>query len=268
MNVSHARVVLRERALVDVLDLTLRFLATHLDAYARLTAVLLVPALALSWAVGHEYGWAWAWAVAIGSSMILQAAFTLLASRLVFEPTARVRDVLASFARSSVRIVPLRLTQLCTIVLGFAFLLVPGAAFAVATFFLLETTLLERSSTGTALARGFQIVGGRSGEAILALFALLALHVGAILLGDFAGRSILGDLLETAAPEPLLTTGGGLLALAGFWLFVPYAATARFFVYLDMRTRAEGWDIQTRFAAIAARATADDGGGEAPRRAA
>ena len=30
-------------------------------------------------------------------------------------------------------------------------------------------------------------------------------------------------------------------------------ATTRFFVYLDVRTRAEGWDIQTRFAALARR---------------
>jgi len=103
---------------------------------------------------------------------------------------------------------------------------------------------------------------------VLAVAALFALHVGAVFLGDFAGRSILGDLLEADAPEPLLTTGGGLLPLVGFWLFVPYLATARFFVYLDMRTRAEGWDIQTRFAAIAARARAELERDDAPRRAA
>ncbi|CAN5747553.1 hypothetical protein BH11MYX4_BH11MYX4_30880 [soil metagenome] len=34
---------------------------------------------------------------------------------------------------------------------------------------------------------------------------------------------------------------------------IPYVATARFFIYLNVRTRVEGWDVQTRFAALAAR---------------
>jgi hypothetical protein len=47
--------------------------------------------------------------------------------------------------------------------------------------------------------------------------------------------------------------------MLGLFAQVPYLATARFFLYLNVRTRAEGWDIQTRFAAIAARAAADEG---------
>ena len=39
--------------------------------------------------------------------------------------------------------------------------------------------------------------------------------------------------------------------------FVPYAATVKFLLYLNVRTRAEGWDVQTRFAALARRAEAD-----------
>ena len=35
---------------------------------------------------------------------------------------------------------------------------------------------------------------------------------------------------------------------------VPFAATCRFLLYINARTRTEGWDVQTRFAAIAARA--------------
>lgn len=54
----------------------------------------------------------------------------------------------------------------------------------------------------------------------------------------------------------MFVDGGSALALLGWWLSVPFVATARFFVYLDIRTRSEGWDIQTRFAGIAARAAA------------
>jgi hypothetical protein len=51
---------------------------------------------------------------------------------------------------------------------------------------------------------------------------------------------------------------GGPLFMFGMWLAVPLLTTARFFVYLNLRTRREGWDIQTRFAAIAARSEADE----------
>ena len=59
------------------------------------------------------------------------------------------------------------------------------------------------------------------------------------------------------------TEGGGVLATLGLFAAVPYLATARFFLYLNVRTRAEGWDIQTRFAAIAARADEDAKASEA-----
>ena len=57
--------------------------------------------------------------------------------------------------------------------------------------------------------------------------------------------------------------GGSWLALAGWWSALPLLATARFFVYLDIRTRSEGWDIQTRFAAIAARVAEESPGRQA-----
>ena len=44
---------------------------------------------------------------------------------------------------------------------------------------------------------------------------------------------------------------GGPIALLAMWLAVPILTTGRFFVYLNLRTRREGWDIQVRFNAIA-----------------
>jgi hypothetical protein len=124
----------------------------------------------------------------------------------------------------------------------------------VSLFFIVEVAVLERATFGTALARSLRIAAGQSGHAVAAVLALLSLQLIAVALGDQIGRSVLVDLLQFSAPESLWTSGGGALALIGFWLFVPYVATARFFVYLDLRTRNEGWDIQTRFAAIALRA--------------
>jgi hypothetical protein len=86
----------------------------------------------------------------------------------------------------------------------------------------------------------------------MALLFLSALHVVAVFLGDTVGRSILEDLLEITAPPSIFQAKGGVIALVSFWGFVPFGATCRFLLYINVRTRTEGWDVQTRFAAIAA----------------
>jgi hypothetical protein len=68
---------------------------------------------------------------------------------------------------------------------------------------------------------------------------------------------VLEDLLEIKAPASLFVAGGSALGLLSFWAFVPFGATCRFLLYINVRTRTEGWDVQTRFAAIAAQAASD-----------
>lgn len=43
MDLREVRVVLRERRLLDVLDLAIRFLVAHALPYATLSAIVLVP---------------------------------------------------------------------------------------------------------------------------------------------------------------------------------------------------------------------------------
>jgi hypothetical protein len=131
--------------------------------------------------------------------------------------------------------------------------LVPGVWIGILMFFIVEVAVLERATFGQAMSRSRRIMAGQSGQALVAVLALVGLHLAAIAIGDEVGRAVLVDLFQFSAPETLWTAGGSTLALLGFWLFVPYVATARFLVYLDLRTRSEGWDIQTRFAALALR---------------
>ena len=77
------------------------------------------------------------------------------------------------------------------------------------------------------------------------------------MLADVAGREVLQSIFEVKPPPSMFRVGGSWLALLGWWATLPLLASARFFVYLDIRTRTEGWDIQTRFAEIAARASAN-----------
>jgi len=54
-----------------------------------------------------------------------------------------------------------------------------------------------------------------------------------------------------ARPADALLRGGSWFALCGFFLAVPFLATARFLAYIDGRTRREAWDVQLRFTELA-----------------
>jgi hypothetical protein len=118
--------------------------------------------------------------------------------------------------------------------------------------FVVEILVLERSGVRGAIRRATRIGRARFGEALSALVLLSLVRIAFTAFADLAGREVLTSLFEVKAPPSMFVTGGSWLALAGWWCAVPLVASARFLVYLDVRTRTEGWDIQTRFAAIAA----------------
>jgi hypothetical protein len=255
MNPNRTRVVLRERALPDILDLGLRFLIEHGGVYARTALVVLPPFFIASMLVARTLGPSAAWFFAIFAAMLAGAPFTVLASRLVFEDEVRIVRVLGEALRAAPRLFVLRILTFGGGWLGFVMFVLPGVWLFAVALFVVEVTVLERSPLRATVWRSARIVGCESGETFLALLLLLLLQVIATLSVDSAGRMIISVLLESRAPAPIWTDGWSTLSLLGFWLFVPYVATARFFVYLDVRTRSEGWDIQTRFVALATRAS-------------
>ena len=262
VDLTGARVALRPRSVLDVLDLALRFLVTHAGSYARVSVVALLPAALVSWGVARTAGWVWGWIVTVFLGLLVQTPFTALAARLVFQPDVRMGDILGVSLRALPRVLALRIVQVLVVAFGLTIFLVPGLWAGIALFFIVEVAVLERAPFGVAVSRSLRIATGHSGQTLVALLALFGLQLTAIVLGDVVGRATLVDLFQFSPPEPWWTAGGSSLALAGFWLFIPYVATARFLAYLDLRTRSEGWDIQTRFAAIALRAA------EVERRAA
>jgi hypothetical protein len=254
MDLSRSRVVLRQRSLLDILDLALRFVVAHAGAFARVAAVAVVPAALVSWGLAERVDWGWAWTLTIVLGLLVETPFTLLASRLVFDPDARPAEVLRASLRALPRVFVLRVVQIGVVAVGLLVFVLPGVWLGVILLFVTEALLLEGATLGGAMSRSQRLAGSQSGQALVAAIALTALHLGATFLGDDVGRALVSDLFQFREPEPLWRAGGSPLALLGFWLFLPYAATARFFVYLDLRTRSEGWDIQTGFAAIALRA--------------
>ena len=248
---SRAQIALRERPLVDVLDLTVRFCASHALAYAKLSLVVGVPAFALSWAAAASFGWWVGWAAALVLAAIVDAPFVVLASRLVFADEVRTRDAVRIWGATLPGILGARLAQLvaflaCALLIG-----LPWVWVGPHLFFLVEVIVLERARLRPAFGRAARIAKARYGEALGGMVLLLLARLAFTVLADLSGREVLEGVFQVKPPRPMLEVGGSWLALAGWWVTVPLFASARFLVYLDVRTRTEGWDIQTRFAAIA-----------------
>src|SRR5262245_45491985 len=112
MDLMRARVALRERPLLDVFDLALRFCAAHWADYARVSCAVVVPGVLLSWAAARAGGWWLGWGATLVMTSFAGAPFVALASRLVFAEQVRVREALAVALRAVPRMVAVRLVQL------------------------------------------------------------------------------------------------------------------------------------------------------------
>jgi hypothetical protein len=256
MDLMRSRVALRERALLDVLDLAVRFCAVHARAYANLSLFVLLPAFAVSCAVSRA-GWWFGWLATVVMTSFAGAPFVALASRLVFADEVGTREALRLAVRAFPRLVAVRALQALALVSSVLLFGMPWLWVGTILLFVVEVLVLEQQGgVRHALGRAQRIASARFGAAIAAMLLLAAAPIAAAMVADVAGREVLGGVLEIKPPPPMFSEGGSWLALAGWWATLPLLSTARFFVYLDIRTRAEGWDIQTRFAAIAARANA------------
>jgi hypothetical protein len=267
MDLMRARVTLRERNLLDVFDLAIRFCIVHAGAYAKISVFVLVPSFAVSLAAAQLGGWWMGWTVAVVVSAFATTPYVALASRLVFADAVGTREALGIALRAVPALLLIRFLQLLALAASMFLAFMPWLWLGTILLFVAEVVVLEQSSIGATFGRAQRIASAHFGSVAGTMLAMLIVPVAAAMIADMAGREVLQTVLEIRPPPSIFREGGSWLALAGFWIVVPIMTTARFFAYLDVRTRTEGWDIQTRFAAIAARASEDSEEGRARRAA-
>jgi hypothetical protein len=249
------QVRLRDRSLVDVLDLSFKFITTHAWLHAKVAFVVLVLPYGLCVWLGENVNWGIAWAAALVLGAFAQTPFTMLASKLVFQERATAREAIFASFGVLPRMVLARFFQAVVITLSLVFCILPVFFFAPAFLFLPEIVLLEGVDFSKAASRAWRLAMSQSGDAFPAWFLLTcATFASAIVLGDLIGRALVENLFEVSPPESTFAVGGNYLAMLGFWIFVPFCAVSRFFIYLNLRTKIEGWDIQARFLALTLRA--------------
>lgn len=274
MKLDRAAIVLRPRTVPEIVDLALRLIfSIALPVYTKLAAVVLLPlfagAMALHYAAKVE--WRVVWVLAFVAATFAQGAFTVAAGRLLFSEDLGVKEVLgAFFKRLPSYVAAMVLSRGVLWFLGMSVpLLVAGAWAAglgtlifavglpfawVALMFAHEASLLEGAGPGQAWTRSSRFIRGRGGPAFALLLLLLLGQAGAVVIAELLGQSVLGDLLQLGKPFGSLWEDlGSPFAMLGLFASVPLVSTARFLHYIDTRTRADGWDIQVRFLAIAAK---------------
>jgi len=257
MNLGASAIVLRPRPLSEILDLACRLSCSiALGLYLRLAAVVLLPCLVLCLALrqGLRWGWPAVWTVALSLGVIGQGVFTVAVGRVLFSETLTARTVLALYGRRlGSYLGMLFLSRLLLAAAALPMLLGLPLAWP-RLFFVHEASLLEAAGPMEAMRRSSRFAAGNLGGVFGALLAMLVAQAGFVITAEFLGDGLVHDVLQLGRPfGALFRDGGSAYALAGFFLSVPYFATARFLHYIDSRTRSDGWDVQLRFMAIAAR---------------
>lgn len=258
MNPNLCRIELRPRGPLEVFDLTWRFLGQHAGVYARLTALIGLPL----WFLCLPIGWFtdWHWGVGAGlavAATALRAPYTLLTGRLMFADRVPLRTVLLACLRAVPRLLAMGLLQL---LLAASAVLSCGVTGLFGWFLLawqLESLVLEQRAGG--LKVGAMWAGRRSWNlaAQSGVGAIAAVVGGLFLLGWFAlmaeacGQAGLSFVLQMGSPlgqlQDLQATPWVLLGLV---LAQPVISAYRLLLYVDTRTRAEGWDLQVSLRAL------------------
>ncbi len=251
MQIGTTRVVLRDRTITESCDLGLRFLVSHLRAYAIVGLFVLVPAYVFSGLFMRIAGPVWGWTLTVLIAITANVPFTMLAARLMFSESVGSSTILTSSLRALPVYVVANVARILILGLSLLFGGIGLIWTGPATFFLPEALLLERDGIVSAFRRAGALSSSEFAEAFFGAILLGLATLIAPAISDVAGRAFIESLFDSAPPEPLWESGGGWLSLAGFWLFVPVVSTIRFFIYINVRTRIEAWDVQTRFTSLA-----------------
>jgi len=249
MNPNLCRVALRPRGPFEVFDLTLRFIRERARALLWLCLWTVAPfaiACSLS-AMAPDYQ-PLALMVAIGVAPLIHAPFTAVGGRLLFADDTSVRTGLWSTIRHPSGLLVGIGASVATWVLICTGVGVFALPFLV---YLPETAILERVPVNRGVSRSSRLAAGQVGVAIVAAIAPWVLMAWGGLVGELSGQLLVGFVLQLGQPFGALAAGDVTpFLLVGVLLSHPVYAIFRLLLYVDVRTRMEGWDLQVGLRAL------------------
>ncbi|MEO6603191.1 MAG: hypothetical protein ABIQ16_25115, partial [Polyangiaceae bacterium] len=248
--VWEARVVVRERKLTEIVDLSVRFcLVLGGSLYVKLSLWVLLPAYAVCYWVlqsGLADAEIWGCALAVVLSPLLQLPFTVAAGRLMFSGDVSLAEVLRTSARLLFRICIVRLWSLLVSFGGSLFVILFPLAVA-RGLYLGEVVVLEGAGPSLAYRRSGRLTSGRAVQSFMVWLSLVAASLTFIAVAEILAQTLGAEGLPIDGVSEILGGFSAEAGIAGLFLSLPLVATLRFLSYIDNRTRREGWDIQVRF---------------------
>lgn len=254
MNPFRCLVALRPRGPLEVGDLVLVFFRVRARVWARVVLWWLAPLWSIGVVLGVFVDGHWSVGVgAVALGPVLRAPIALLAGRLLFAPAVPLGEVLLDAA-----------SRLGALLVGwtaalFAFLVGTmlcgfGGPLTVLPFvFAPEAALLERVAGRRSVERSMRLALGQSASGLTAgaIGVLFPLFAGAA--AESAGSGFVHGVLQVPPLFGSLWSGQSTpYFLAGVLLGHLFTSVWRLLLYVDARTRDEGWDLQVGLGAVAA----------------
>jgi len=253
VNPHLCRVVLRPRGPLEVFDLCLRFVRERAAPLAKLTAITVLP----PWLVVSIVAWfldgePWTALLVVPAMPLIQAPFTVLGGRMLFSDDVAIgvalRDTLGRLSHLAAAWAVSLLAVLVAI-LSCAVLLIPVQA---GMLYLGEATLLERVGPRRALRRTTRLASSHAGMAFVGAVSRYALAGWCALVAEASGQALFSTVLQVGTPFGSLFDGQVTpFLVGGLLLSAPLHALYRLLLYVDVRTRVEGWDLHVGLRAAA-----------------
>ena len=247
--------VLRPLGVGEILDTALAVYRRHAVALWRLVAVVVALPAALNGAlavaekqVRDSGGSSGSLAILqvlllvvslIASSLATAAAYRLVADAYLgrtVDPAASLRFGLRRF----LSVIWISLVIGLLVAIASVFLLIPGIYLFVAWSVAVPALLGENLGIAAALGRSRALVRGRFWPCagVLILAVLLALVVTLVIL------AVLGALLGSSGNDTVVFIEEGVASLFANTLVLPFQVAVTTVLYIDLRVRKEGFDIQ------------------------
>ena len=270
MQLDKTRIVIRERSYLDLLDLALQVYREHAAPVLITSALSAAPMIAINYFLlgdfladldlEYDQGTIFGFLICLSFLIVLEAPVasaltTLYLSQALFLDRPSFRRMLADLWASKWQLFLLQVLGRAVLVPWILSWLLLYAVWPYLTeVILLERNPLRRKSAAgmTTFSRSSALHGPNSGD-LFARWLLAGLSGGLMILGMWLAVWYLRGLLTNAwAMDAWMFT---LHLQLVTWLVLSYFTVVRFLSYLDLRIRNEGWEIELRMRAEAARLT-------------
>jgi hypothetical protein len=240
-----------------VFDLTWVFARENLSPLLTLLLVTVLPPWLFCAVVAWGFdGAPWVLLLVLPFLDPIQAPFTLLGGRLLFDADASASSVLRELPSALGRLVGALAAILASWLVSPLTCMTMLVPILGATAYLPETALLERVPIGRGIQRSMRLAGANPAIALFALSGRAFLTLWCAAVAESFGQVLLSTTLQLGAPFGSALEGDVTpFLLLGVLVAQPIHALYRLLLYVDVRTRVEGWDLQVglRAAGIARR---------------